>query len=389
MADLLSLKEKTKNLSVLYVEDSPILQKKMTIFLGKLFKIVYQANNGVEGLQSFQHDKPDIIITDLDMPEMNGHEMIKKIKDIDENANIIIYSAYADSENLLESIHNGVVDFIPKPVDIELFEKVLTKVIAKSGLEQKRTTVETSNNTTQNNKQQEATNATDKDEIFKQLEIIKKSHQPIEFVNHYRGVPIYDKGTINIIGFDSITVEVPFLQMKAIQYEACSVLISELFDREIEATIRKINGFNNTIEMDNIQYLQDKSKKRKVVCVEPDSTNFSCFLSYQYIPINARIDLFSTEFVTLYIELEEDIELVEGNTLNLQVIIGELEDGRTSEKNLIFNLKGELYIMEKVSDEETKIMLLLEMERRERKILDNYVSMRRNELIVEFKQMKG
>jgi YesN/AraC family two-component response regulator len=100
MSDLVKLKNLTKNLSVLYVEDSAILLKRMSTFLNHLFKEVYQANNGKEGLESFKQNKPDIIITDLNMPVMSGHELIKNIKILDSNANIIVVSAYSDTENL-------------------------------------------------------------------------------------------------------------------------------------------------------------------------------------------------------------------------------------------------------------------------------------------------
>jgi len=387
MAGLAELKEKTKNLTILYVEDSPILQKKMSIFLGKLFKTVYQANNGLEGLQSFNNDNPDIVLSDIDMPEMNGHEMIKEIKKLDPESNVIIYSAYADSENLLESIHNGVVDFIPKPVDINLFEKVLTKVVSKQTAK-KATQSSTSTKQVQTNPKMEESNT---QEIFKQLELIKRSHKSIEFVNHYKGVPIYEKGTIHTIEFEKIVVQVPYLQAQIIKYENNTVLISELFSHTIEATLEKFNSYNNTLVLKDLRYLQDKSKRRKEVSIQPNK-NFSCKVSFKKTPLKSKVYRVSDEYIILELDLEleeEDkkVELIEGDELDLELLIKKQID-KTHIATKTLNLKGELYFIQEANEKYLKGMLLLEIDHQQKEILDEYVTLRRQELIVEFKHLK-
>jgi len=387
MAGLAELKEKTKNLTILYVEDSPILQKKMSIFLGKLFKTVYQANNGLEGLQSFNNDNPDIVLSDIDMPEMNGHEMIKEIKKLDPESNVIIYSAYADSENLLESIHNGVVDFIPKPVDINLFEKVLTKVVSKQTAK-KATQSSTSTKQVQTNPKMEESNT---QEIFKQLELIKRSHKSIEFVNHYKGVPIYEKGTIHTIEFEKIVVQVPYLQAQIIKYENNTVLISELFSHTIEATLEKFNSYNNTLVLKDLRYLQDKSKRRKEVSIQPNK-NFSCKVSFKKTPLKSKVYRVSDEYIILELDLEleeEDkkVELIEGDELDLELLIKKQID-KTHIATKTLNLKGELYFIQEANEKYLKGMLLLEIDHQQKEVLDEYVTLRRQELIVEFKHLK-
>lgn len=381
MADLASLKKKTESLTVLYVEDSAILMKKMTLFLAKLFKTVYQAENGIEGLQVFQNDKPDIVITDIDMPEMNGHEMMKAIKKLDPDSKIIVYSAYADADNLLEAIHAGVVDFIPKPVDLDLFEKVLTKVVDQIDAENKCAVTPATNTVA---KVQHSEN--DQEEIFKQLEIIKRSHKNIEFVNHYRGVPIYDHGKITVMDHKSITVEVPFLQKQIIKYEKTTVMISELFEHTLEAKLERVNSHNNTVVLTDLQYLEDKTQRRKSVCVEPNN-DFSCIVTFNETNFKSSVVLLSTEFITLNIELEEKIELIEGNNLQLQFLIRKQID-KSHVNTVTLELKGELYFMDKADNKSMKVMLLLEVDPVQKEKLEEYISLRRKELITEFKQMK-
>ena len=79
MSDLVYLKEKANNYNVLVVEDSMHIQKQMKNFLGKLFKEVYLAENGLIGLEVFKEKKPDLVLTDLTMPEMDGHEFIEEL----------------------------------------------------------------------------------------------------------------------------------------------------------------------------------------------------------------------------------------------------------------------------------------------------------------------
>lgn len=380
MADLAGLRKKTQNYTVLYVEDSSILLKKMGIFLGKLFKEVYQSTNGIEGLKSYKENQPDIVITDLDMPGMNGHKMVQEIKKENPNAHIIIYSAYANSENLLESIHLGVADFIPKPVDIELFEKVLFKVIGQ--IEQNGTYKVPK--TTQEKKQ---IDKTEHDEIFKHMEIINKSGKSIEFVNHYKGVPIFDKGTIYVMDHNTITVEVPFLQAKVIKHEGKTVLISELFEHTIEAQLDKFNAHNNTVVLKNLQYLQDKTKRRKVVCVEPNN-NFECVVSFQTKSIESSVILLSSEFIILNLALSDEIELIEGDTLDVELSIQKQID-KTHEITTKIELKGELYFMNVIDKKNMKVMVLLEIDHTQKEHLEEYIILRRQELITEFKQKKA
>ena len=110
--------EFTKDLSILYVEDDPIIQKQTHKFLNLLFKSVEIANDGQEALHKYQEKNFDIIITDIVMPNMNGLELSKKIKKINPDQHIIVTSAYNDSEQLIEFINLHVRQFMLKPVEI-------------------------------------------------------------------------------------------------------------------------------------------------------------------------------------------------------------------------------------------------------------------------------
>jgi len=129
MINIQKLKKEAQGISVLVVEDSEPIRKQICRFLEKFFSYVFQAQDGIKGIEMYELNKPDIVITDLNMPRMDGHEMIKALKSINNSIPIIITSAHSNTNTLLESIHLGIVDFVPKPVDFELIQNALLKAI--------------------------------------------------------------------------------------------------------------------------------------------------------------------------------------------------------------------------------------------------------------------
>ena len=110
--------EFTKELSVLYVEDDSIVQKQTHKFLNLLFNAVEVANDGQEALMKYEQKKFDIVITDIVMPNMDGLELSKKIRELNPYQNIIVTSAYNDSDQLIEFINLHIRQFMLKPVEI-------------------------------------------------------------------------------------------------------------------------------------------------------------------------------------------------------------------------------------------------------------------------------
>ena len=97
-------KEFLKNLTVLFVEDEELARTKLAKLLEKLFKSVITAANGSEGLTEFKNDHIDLIISDINMPIMNGLEMLENIREIDKNVPVIFITARNESENIFSSI---------------------------------------------------------------------------------------------------------------------------------------------------------------------------------------------------------------------------------------------------------------------------------------------
>ncbi|EHP28928.1 EAL/GGDEF domain protein (cheY like) [Sulfurimonas gotlandica GD1] len=128
MVDLKKLKDYTKDMRVLYVEDDLTVQTEMSEFLKRFFPTVVLANNGKEGLEAYKEGNYDLIISDINMPVMNGIEMSKTILGEDQNQSIVIISAYNDSEYLLDLINLGIEYFVLKPVGLKQLTKIIYRV---------------------------------------------------------------------------------------------------------------------------------------------------------------------------------------------------------------------------------------------------------------------
>ena len=118
-----------KNVTILYAEDEKDLREVTHQILKGFTKKQYVAENGQEGLELFKaHEKEiDLIITDVNMPILNGLDMIKEIKKININIPIIVATAFSNKEYLLEAIDIGVDKYVLKPIDIAKLLQVMSQ----------------------------------------------------------------------------------------------------------------------------------------------------------------------------------------------------------------------------------------------------------------------
>lgn len=108
--------EPLKNLTLLFVEDDQdVLDSYLKIFR-KFFKTVYAGRNGIEGFELYKEHQPDLIITDIKMPELSGIGMAKKIRADDKKTVIVFLTAYTETDDLLDAIDLQPVKYFVKPV---------------------------------------------------------------------------------------------------------------------------------------------------------------------------------------------------------------------------------------------------------------------------------
>jgi two-component system chemotaxis response regulator CheY len=103
---------------ILIVDDAKFMRMTLSNILKKAnHEIVGEGENGREAVELYQMLKPDIVTLDITMPVMNGIEAVKAIKQVDENAKIIMCSAMGQQKMVVEAIEAGAIDFIVKPFE--------------------------------------------------------------------------------------------------------------------------------------------------------------------------------------------------------------------------------------------------------------------------------
>ena len=121
--------EYTQHLSLLYVEDEEKLRQSTLSLLENYFRCIDVAKDGREGLEHYKEalkDKPyDIVLSDINMPYLNGLEMLKEIRTLSEDQIVIFLSAHHERDYLFEAIKLGVSNFLLKPVNLNELSKTL------------------------------------------------------------------------------------------------------------------------------------------------------------------------------------------------------------------------------------------------------------------------
>ncbi|CAH2029833.1 sensor domain-containing diguanylate cyclase [Trichlorobacter ammonificans] len=112
-----TLAQEHYDISLLYVEDERVTREQVSRILQRFVTELHVAENGQEGLQLYREKRPDIILTDIMMPVMDGLAMCRQIRNIDRDSQLIMLTAHSDTEYLLECISLGVNQYVQKPVD--------------------------------------------------------------------------------------------------------------------------------------------------------------------------------------------------------------------------------------------------------------------------------
>lgn len=119
------------NYTLLFVENEKGIRENFEEYFNLLFKKVYIACDGKEGLDLYIKNKPDLIITDIKMPVMDGIELVRRIRKHDKLTSIVIISAHTEVDLLLKSIPLNLIDYVVKPLNNVKLEHLFEKFIQK------------------------------------------------------------------------------------------------------------------------------------------------------------------------------------------------------------------------------------------------------------------
>ncbi len=117
------------NISILVAEDDLELKKQLVEYLEMFFDTIYECENGKVALELYNQHKPNIIITDINMPEINGLKLIETIRIKDKETQIIILSAYTDINYMIHAVELNLVTYLIKPIESDKLKAAILKVI--------------------------------------------------------------------------------------------------------------------------------------------------------------------------------------------------------------------------------------------------------------------
>ncbi len=116
--------------NILVCDDAAFMRMMIKDILTKNgYNVVAEAENGQKAVEKFNETKPDLVLMDITMPEMDGIQALKKIREIDSGAAIIMCSAMGQQAMVIEAIQSGAKDFIVKPFQAERVLEAVKKVV--------------------------------------------------------------------------------------------------------------------------------------------------------------------------------------------------------------------------------------------------------------------
>jgi len=116
--------------NILICDDAAFMRMMIKDILTKNgYNVVGEAENGAKAVEKYAELKPDLVLMDITMPEMDGIQALKKIKENDSSAMVIMCSAMGQQAMVIEAIQGGAKDFIVKPFQAERVLEAVKKVV--------------------------------------------------------------------------------------------------------------------------------------------------------------------------------------------------------------------------------------------------------------------
>lgn len=115
---------------ILIVDDAEFLRMRISkMLVGEGYQVL-EAENGLQAVETFKAETPDVVLMDITMPEMDGLTALKEIKAVDSKAKVVMLTALGQESVVLEAIKSGARDFVVKPFERERVLAAISKLLA-------------------------------------------------------------------------------------------------------------------------------------------------------------------------------------------------------------------------------------------------------------------
>lgn len=119
---------------ILLADDADLIKSTLKLYLSKDKHFVFSADDGVSAIELFKKERPDLVITDIVMPEADGFQVMKYVKENDPNIPVIMITGVDDTESTIKAIQEGAYDYIEKPIDVTRFNQVVKNALRSKEL---------------------------------------------------------------------------------------------------------------------------------------------------------------------------------------------------------------------------------------------------------------
>jgi len=125
---------RSKAIKILLVDDDDVVRESLAFCLKQEDYQVTEAHDGLEALEKIKLSHYHIVVLDLKMPDIDGIEVLEKIKELDRDANVIILTGHPSLESAIDTMKLGAIDYCTKPFNIEDIKKMVREIAIKKGL---------------------------------------------------------------------------------------------------------------------------------------------------------------------------------------------------------------------------------------------------------------
>lgn len=346
MDNIKEIIEHAKDITVLYVEDDADARKELTELLSIFFENIIVAVNGEDGLQAFQNNSVDLVISDITMPIMDGLQMMHKLREESKNFKSIFITAHSGKNILLDSIELNIDGYILKPIEQTQLMSVLSKII----------------NIIHSEKLKENFEAQLQVEVKKQKKIIEKqSKSLIEMLEQDSMTNLYNVEKLKI-DYKNSNNNPTLMLFNIDNFNFINLTHSYQIGDEI---IKQVASFLKTFSTDEIKLYKLYGDEFMMVLDNMDAIQALSFADdiqhkfnkYDYVVDDEEFNLSSS--IGILECLEED-ETLPYNKVKLA-----LQNGRSSHKNSISIYKKNMSLLEKQQE-------LLKWAKKTKDAINNY-----------------
>lgn len=383
MINATTLSEFAKNLTLLCVEDDMVTQRRLELYFSKTFKEVHVANNGYEGLEKFIKHNPDIVITDIEMPSLNGLDMTYKIKELKPATKVLVISAHDDKDYLMRSLNIGVDGYITKPIQnnqmMDNINKILKHLAILKNIQISKTNILDDIKTNVN-----FCDGDDQKKFIEALHITKTNELTIKVLNIYKGLVLSHDNTILEITKNKLSIICTKSQALISKIATNVVLHTDLFPKSVSADIIGIKESNGKfiLDLDNFIHFEDSLIQRKDVRLIPKE-NFLVKLffkgkaySVEIVDISAKAFSLKNDVLSNLFSVDDEMEL------KLHLPKEYKTNYNSSSLSILIGCKGTIY---KIDNSGNIIIFITYKNQSDQKEVVDYLINRQKELISELR----